>query len=315
MNVHLLLVVYQSEKDYNLSKERACLKAVCGNYTYTKKGNRVVFGYIVGHKGSMSQEELSRYQGYYCGLCKALEKEYGQLERIGLSFDMTFLALFLSSLYEPEEETKACRCIFHPLKEKSVIHTEYLDYAAAMTIALMYHKCLDDWNDERRFVRLKYAQLLKKSYAKVKEKYPRQCTGIEKSLWQLNMIEKDKESTADDAINYGGMLMSELFVYKEDFWSNCLRTFGYELGRFIYLMDATMDYEQDIKKGNYNPLTKMNKKPEEMKELLELAIGSATEQFEKLPIVQDDNLLRNVLYGGVWQKYYEKFHEKEKNHG
>ena len=85
---------------------QACLKEACSNWTYTKKGNRVVFGYIVGHKGSMSQEELARYQGYYCGLCKALEKEYGQLERFGLSFDMTFLALFLSSLYEPEEETK-----------------------------------------------------------------------------------------------------------------------------------------------------------------------------------------------------------------
>lgn len=274
-----------------------------------------MFGYIVGNKGSMSKEELGRYQGYYCGLCKALEKEYGQLERLGLSFDMTFLALFLSALYEPEEEQRKCRCIFHPMKEKQTISNEYVDYAAAMTIALTYHKCVDDWNDERKFISCKYAQFLKRSYKKVKETYPRQCQSIEDSLRHLSVIEKDTNATADDAINYGGMLMSELFIYKEDFWSNCLRSFGYELGRFIYLMDASMDYEQDIKKNNYNPLVKMNKKPAEMQVLLEMNIGNATEQFEKLPIVQDANLLRNILYGGVWQQYYEKLHGKEKKNG
>lgn len=275
-----------------------------------------MFGYIVGHKGSMSREELDRYQAYYCGLCKALEKNYGQLERFGLSFDMTFLALFLSALYEPQEEVHACRCIFHPMKEKRMVANEYIDYAAAMTIALMYHKCMDDWNDERKYVSLKYGKLIKKSYQKVKELYPRQCAGIENSLWQLSIIENDKDSLPDDAINYAGMMLCEVFVYKEDFWSKCLSNFGYELGRFIYLMDACMDYEKDLKKGNYNPLFKMNKKPEEMKELLELTIGNATEQFEMLPIVQDDHLIRNILYGGVWQQYQEKMYsKKEKKDG
>lgn len=274
-----------------------------------------MFGFVVSHKASLTPEELHRYQGYYCGLCKALEKEFGQLERLGLNFDMTFLAIFLSALYEPEEEERSCKCVFHPLKAKPVISTEYVDYAAAMTIALTYYKCMDDWNDERKFFSLKYARILKKSYEKVREKYPRQCKGIEDSLRQLSIIENSKDATADDAINYGGMLMSELFIYKEDFWSNCLRSFGYELGRFIYLMDAVIDYEEDVKKDNYNPLVLMNKKPEEMKEFLEMMIGNATEQFEKLPIVQDANILRNILYGGVWQKYYERVHEKEKANG
>lgn len=274
-----------------------------------------MFGYIVGHKGSMTEEELHRYQGFYCGLCKTLEKEYGQLERLGLSYDMTFLALFLTALYEPEDTETSCKCIFHPMKEKPVIFNEYVEYAAAMTIALTYHKCLDDWMDERKFLRCKYAQILKKSYAEVKAKYPRQCQSIEDSLRRLSVIEKDANATADDAINYGGMLMSELFVYKEDFWSNCLRNFGYELGRFIYLMDASMDYEHDIKKNNYNPVVVMKKKPEDMEALLEMIIGYAAGEFEKLPIVQDARLIRNVLYGGVWQQYNEKVHGKEKKNG
>lgn len=271
-----------------------------------------MFGYVIANKESLSQEELLRYQGYYCGLCKALEKEYGQVERFSLNYDMTFLALFLSALYEPEEKAATCKCIFHPMKEKPVVYNEYIDYAAAMTIALSYHKCQDDWNDERKFASYKYGKMLEKSYQKVKAKYPRQCESIEKSLWQQNLVEKDANASPDDAINYSGMMLSELLVYKEDFWSNCLRTFGYELGRFIYLMDAAMDYEQDGRKNNYNPLFKMNKKPEDIKELLEITIGNATAEFERLPIVQDENLLRNILYGGVWLRYYEKVHGKEK---
>lgn len=285
-------------------------KSVCCG----KEQNKV-FGYIVGVKSTMSQDELLRYQGYYCGLCKAIEREYGQLERFGLNYDMTFLALFLSALYEPQDQEKSCRCIFHPMKEKPVIENEFIDYAAAMTIALTYHKCLDDWNDEGKFISHKYAMLIKDSYEKVKAKYPRQCESIERSLWQLSIVEKEKDSIPDDAINYSGMMLSELFVYKEDFWSNCLRSFGYELGRFVYLMDAAMDYEKDAKKNNYNPLFHMNKKPEEIQGLLEMIIGNATEEFEKLPIVQDENLLRNILYGGVWQQYYAKVHEKEKKSG
>ena len=274
-----------------------------------------MFGYIIANKGSMSREELLRYQGYYCGLCKALEREYGQWERFGLNYDMTFLALFLSALYEPQEHTEMSKCILHPIKPRPITHNEYIDYAAAMTVALTYHKCLDDWNDERKLVSRKYSGIIKDSYEKVKVKYPRQCESIENSLWQLSLVEKDKEASADDAINYAGMMLTEIFIYKEDFWSHCLRSFGYELGRFIYLMDAAMDYEKDFKKNNYNPLFKMNKKTEEIKDLLEMIIGNATRDFESLPIVQDENLLRNILYGGVWQQYYEKLREKEKKGG
>ncbi len=274
-----------------------------------------MFGYVIANKEAMSQEELLRYQGYYCGLCKTLEREYGQIERLSLNYDMTFLALFLSALYEPKEEAERCKCVFHPMKQKPVIFNEYIDYAAAMTVALTYHKCLDDWNDERKLTRLKYSKLLEKSYQKVRTKYPRQCESIEQSLWQQNLVEREPDASPDDAINYSGLMLTELFVYKEDFWSNCLRSFGYELGRFIYLMDAAMDYEKDQKKNNYNPLFKMNKEPGELQDLLEMVIGNATEEFEKLPIVQDGNLLRNILYGGVWQQYWEKVHGKEKKGG
>ena len=80
-------------------------------------------------------------------------------------------------------------------------------------------------------------------------------------------------------------------------------------------MDAAMDYKKDMKTGNYNPLFEMKKKPEEMEPILGLPLGNAMEVFEKLPLVQDEHLLRNILYGGVWQQYYAKIRGKEKTDG
>jgi hypothetical protein len=274
-----------------------------------------MFGYVVCNKKELDREEVKRYQNIYCGLCKTLERKYGQLSRIGLNYDMTFLILLLSSLYEPNEEEDNFRCALHPFHKRKEVTNRYTDYAADITVALAYHKCLDDWQDEHKKLQRQYAQLLEDYYKKVKSYYPRQCVAIENGISELNKIEKLPYSLADEAINCFGRLMSELFVVEEDFWSNSLRSFGYSLGRFIYLMDATMDYSKDKKTGNYNPLNSMGKKPYEMEELLSMIIGEATAEFEKLPLVQDAHMLKNILYGGVWQKYYAKIRGgKERTH-
>lgn len=271
-----------------------------------------MFGYVICNKEGLEPEELARYQSFYCALCKKLGDKFGPMERISLSYEMTFLALFLTALHEPEEKRSQFTCMLHPLHKKTYIETPYIDYAADMTIAMAYYKCLDDWEDERKITKKKYGDLLEKNYKKIQVKYPRQCAAIEKGVNDLRKIEKRGDSKPDEAVNCSGRMLSEIFVYQEDFWSNSLRTFGYEFGRFIYLMDASMDYKKDLKKGNYNPLIKMQKKPEEMEGIMTVAIGRATEQFEKLPIVQDAHLIRNILYGGVWQHYYAMLKGKEK---
>lgn len=271
-----------------------------------------MFGYITCNKETLEEQEKERYQSVYCGLCKTLGDKYGLMERMSLSFDMTFLALFLTALYEPEETSCTFTCALHPLHKKTSASNVYVDYAADMTVAMAYYKCLDDWEDEHKFISRQYGKILEKNYKQVQKKYPRQCEAIAKSIQELKEIEKNGQSQPDEAVNCSGRMLSEIFVYNEDFWSNSLRTFGYELGRFIYLMDASMDYKKDLKKGNYNPLVKMQKKPEEMEGIMTVAIGKATEQFENLPIVQDAHLIRNILYGGVWQQYYATIHGKEK---
>lgn len=274
-----------------------------------------MFGYIICNRTGLSEEEFSRYRRFYCGVCKSLEKKFGQMGRFSLSFDMTFLALFLSSLYEPEERVTRFFCPAHPVRKRESIENEFTDYAADMTVALSFHKCLDDWADEKRVGKKMYGKLLEKHYREVKERYRRQCTAIEEGLRELSMLEKETPEEVDRALNCSGKMLSEVFVYREDFWSRSLREFGYALGRFIYLMDAAMDYEKDRKKGSYNPLFYMGKQPAEAEELLTMLIGDATQIFEKLPLVQDTHLLGNILYGGVWQQYDAKIKENKDGNG
>lgn len=262
-----------------------------------------MFGFVICNRAELSDEQMARYKSVYCGVCRALKVRFGEWERLGLSYDITFAALLLSALYEPEESGETFFCVGNPKERINSVSNEFISYAADMTVALMYHKCKDDWQDDRKLISGTYMKILEKSYQKVKEMYPRQCECIERNIAELTSIEKDEGGEPDDAINANGRMLSELFVYKDDFWSDRLRQFGYELGRFIYLMDAAVDYEKDIKKNSYNPLVKFGIKPTAAEDILTTYIGNACLIFEEFPIVQDVHLLRNILYNGVWISY------------
>jgi len=268
-----------------------------------------MFGYVTANKDVLTPEETARYQAVYCGLCQALKLRHGQLSRLGLTYDMTFLILLLSSLYEPDTVSDSRRCIAHPTQNHPFVENCVIDYAADMTVALTYHKCRDDWQDEKRLTKLSYGSLLRKHYRQVVEKWPRQCNAIETSLEKLTQIESTKGS-ADEAANAFAALMGEIFAYAQDEWEIPLRRFGMELGRFVYMMDAVMDYQKDLKKHCYNPLVPLEKKPEDMHEPLIVLMGTAAQTFEKLPLEQDLNLMRSILYGGVWQSYNKKYRQE-----
>ena len=274
-----------------------------------------MFGYVRPDLNSLSENEKQRYRSAYCGLCHALGQRHGPLARMALTFDLTFLTLFLGSLYEPEERSGTGRCLPHPVKEHAWCMSSVTDYAADMTIALTYHKCRDDWQDDRSLPARSYAALLKKRYAAVRQQWPRQCKAIEQAMAEQSAIEKRRDETPDAAPNCFGRLMAALFVMQEDFWAGALSAFGYSLGRFIYMLDAVCDADRDAKSGNYNPVVLMGRQPEDLRETLENLLGDASVAFERLPLVQDEGILRNILYSGLWQGYNEHLHKREKKAG
>lgn len=262
-----------------------------------------MFGYVQANLQDLTRQEQERYRTAYCGLCRALGKRYGAASRMGLSYDLTFLTLLLSSLYEPEEQTGTFRCLPHPWKRHGYMTNRCTEYAADMTVALVYFKCLDDWQDEHKLSRRLYAAWLRKPYEKVKALWPEKCRVIEEELTALSQIENKKDPSPDAAANCFGALMEELFVYRVDHWQEHLRALGNGLGRYIYLADAMVDREQDRRRGNYNPLAELQTDPVAFRSTLTVVLGGASRAFEALPLVQDVHLLRNILYSGLWLKY------------
>ena len=271
-----------------------------------------MFGHVQANLNALSEEEQKRYRAAYCGLCHCLGKRHGMLSRLTLTYDLTFLSLLLSSLYEPEENCGSCRCVVHPCKKHGYCMNTYTEYAADMTIALTYYKCLDDWNDDKSISAWLVAKYLRKRYEKVKKLWPEQCGVIEQELQVIGKAEKDPTASADDAANSFGRLMAGLFVYRKDMWEDSLRCLGYGLGRFIYFADAAIDYKRDKRTGSYNPLLVLDIQPENMQPTLKLLLGDASQAFEFLPLVQDAHLLKNILYSGIWMRYDYAMRKKRK---
>ncbi|MCQ2420338.1 MAG: DUF5685 family protein [Clostridia bacterium] len=268
-----------------------------------------MFGYVIADTARLSPEQLSRYRGFYCGLCRTLSREFGFASRLALNYDMTFLTLFLSSLYEPAESFSSSRCSLHPAKPRPFYETGYTVYAAAMNAALAYYNCLDDWQDDRNLLRYGEAKLLQNAVRKAEAQYPVQLHAIRENLALLSEAEKaSQDEFTEQAANAFGNLMAALFVTKEDRWQNTLRSFGFSLGKFIYYLDAACDLEKDRKTGSYNPLLPLGLcSGAEFEPQLQLLIGDAAEAFERLPLVQDAEILRNILYSGVWAKFQQTF--------
>lgn len=266
-----------------------------------------MFGYIITNPQTLSEKQQQRFRAYYCGLCRVLQQRYGLIGRSTLSYDMTFLALLLNTLYEPEEKNGYERCFLHPVKKHPFVESKVFDYVADMNVALAYHKCMDNWIDDRSVPYAAEAALLKKAYRQVYEQFPEKCLVIEKWLEEIHQIESANLMEIDLLANSTGKMMGELFIYDaDDIWAESLRKIGDGLGRFIYFMDAYDDLPGDIKHNRFNPLKKYcnDKDYEEMcRSALMLMVADSTEEFEQLPIVQDIDIIRNVLYSGVWSKY------------
>lgn len=274
-----------------------------------------MFGYLALSPEGLTQEQQERYQAYYCGLCRALGQKFGPAGRVILSNDMTFLCILLTSLYEPPETEGEGRCLPHPLRKRPFVHNSFTGYCADMSIALAYHKCQDDWKDEHSLAGRAEAGLLRKAYRQVRERYPDICETIESCLEQIAELEREGRVSPDEPAGLTANMLGRIFRYQPDYWADTLGFMGEALGRFIYLMDAYDDLASDLKHNRYNPLREIARQEDYealCQEALSLLIGECAQAFELLPLVKDVDILRNILYSGVWAKYQAKQSAKEK---
>lgn len=265
-----------------------------------------MFGYITVFEPELKVKDFKKYKSYYCGLCHTLKKRHGFLGQMTLTYDMTFAIILLTSLYEVESEQLSCRCKVHPVKKQGMLVNEMTEYAADMNIILAYYHMKDNWVDEGRVSGFAGTYALHRKVKHLIKKYPRQSKAICKSLKELSACEREEASDLDTPAGCFGRLMAELLVYRKDHWEPRLRNMGFFLGKFIYIMDAYEDVEKDREKGCYNPLKHLADSggyEERCRNILQMMIAECSAEFERLPCLFDVDILRNILYDGVWNQY------------
>ena len=159
-----------------------------------------------------------------------------------------------------------------------------------MNIFLTYYKCKDDWNDERSIPGLVFGKLLENKEKKSEKLWSKKVQTIVSCLDELSELEKENATDIDRVSGCFGRIMAEIFAYREDVWEPTLRRGDFYFGKFIYLLDAYDDVEEDVKKGNYNPFSKdyiIKGFDDRVKSMLMMMMAETCREFvEKLPIIK-----------------------------
>ena len=294
-----------------------------------------MFGYVRIDKNELKVRDYDTYSAYYCGICRELKEAFGIRGQITLGYDLVFLSVLLTGLYEPEDERHEGRCIVHPMQRHVSLTNAFTRYGAYMNVLLSFYKCLDDVKDDGSKKAAVLVRLLHKGAVTAGKAYPRQRRVIVKELKNLAELEKSGCTNIDEVAGCFGRLTAAMFVFRHDEWEKYLEKLGFFLGKFIYIADALCDLEEDRQKGRYNPFIQREKKQsspdagainkpeavengtpiteEEKDNLLRMMAGECADAYEMLPIVKNKAILDNILYSGIFLYAKNKPLEKDKS--
>ena len=277
-----------------------------------------MFGYVMPLKPELKIKDYQVFKGYYCGLCKRINHAYSFFSRAYLNYDCAFLYLLFSSLSPEAPVSKHENCAFVPFSKKQVIYAPESDYAAGMNILLMHHKLKDNAVDDKNFFCYILKWLFMGAYKRSDRQYEKVSRSMQQKLENLHGLEQHHEESLDKPAHEFAGMNADLFQYAPFDWLSdaqrgILRDFGYNLGRFIYLLDAYDDLEKDIQKKRYNPLLlRFGYAPglpefkksikEDMEFNLYYSLAEAAKQYEALKIEKNKDLLDNIIYLGLKSK-------------
>ncbi len=272
-----------------------------------------MFGYVKPVIENLLVKEHEFYKATYCGICRSMKKHTGALSTATITYDSVLLAL-VRMAYIPDEElgVKRRRCIAHPLKARPMLNdNSAIEYTARAFAILSYYKLMDDLGDEgfgKRLLVSTARPIL--TGARKKAKTPTLEEVVKAKLGEITRLEGEECPSVDEPAHLFGELLGEIFRFGLS-GEDALVTyrFGYHLGKFIYAADAAEDYDEDVRRGRYNPyaimyggktLTHDNRATIKCALLLEARnIAGALNLIPFESKVTVENIVRNIVFEGL----------------
>ncbi len=274
-----------------------------------------MIGYIKTFKPELKVKDLTTYEAYYCGICKSLKKRYGLFKNMTLNFDCVFISLILDALNDTHPTSQSFRCAYNPGKKKVRVVNDATNFTSDVNIYLTYKKLKDDVKDEHKFISFIGTILLKRSGRKAGKRLGKLATKIDESLNELYKLEDESCSDSDKIANYYGKVVGD--ICKEQFKvnQNLIKIsyhIGYNIGKWVYLIDAYDDLEKDVKNNSYNPYLKeyhytnqdINEFKysikEKVRKQLYITVDKAVAAYELTTENKYSPLIFNILLEGIY---------------
>ncbi len=265
-----------------------------------------MFGYVRPLKSELLLREFSRYRAVYCGICHSISSEYGQLPRLGTSYDLTFLALLLLALQKEEANLAKTGCILSPLQKRPYIAGgQVMSFCAALTVLLAWHKAQDQIRDKKPLgghaARLAFGRAKKRAAGKYPELAAILAAGLQEQ------VELEKTEPSPEAAVVFARTLEQVFdlaaglVYPKGRLRQALARLGFDLGRWIYLLDAIDDWQDDCDNNNWNPFAGHDLAG--AKAEAEILLRQAEEALDRtaalLPYERDSGIMANLFTLGL----------------
>ena len=265
-----------------------------------------MFGYVRPVREELKCKDFDLYRATYCGLCRTMRQHCGFLAPLVLNFDFTFLALLLAP-GQGEQLSCCTRCHLPPFRRTAMcVQSAALELAADESVILAYWKLRDQVQDESFLrglpVRV-FSAMLRPCYRRAARRRPDFDRSVTDQLELLRRLEEDSCSSIDRAADaFAHLLSGAVPRTGEAGRDRAMEQLLYHLGRWIYLIDASADLEEDKAKGNYNPI-RLRYGDQPCDEALELtldhSLGLMRAACALLELGRQEELVNNVLCLGL----------------
>ncbi len=266
-----------------------------------------MLGYVRAYKPDLTFSQYDIYKGVYCSLCKVIGKNYGFLSRMTLSYDLVFFALVRMSVNEQCNEFKKSHCSFNPCKKCLQIDltNDDLEYTADVSMLMVYYKFVDNLQDSKGMKKF-FLHFMTPFFNSIKKKAIKRNPEINEILSQMSLkqvdIETNFDGNIDRACHPSAEALGKLLEYKKsDDQKEFLYKFGYLVGRWVYLIDAIDDYNNDKRNSNFNPFLfsgEYNSKT--ACEKLNYTASECVEAFNRISVNRYEKIIYNILYDGLY---------------
>ncbi|MCD8206107.1 MAG: DUF5685 family protein [Clostridia bacterium] len=282
-----------------------------------------MFGYINPDRPNLFIKDETLYNAVYCGVCKCIGKECGQICRTTLTYDMAFMSALLHNIMHEDFVVRRRRCIAHWFRRRPMAATDDTTMLlGALNCALAYFKLVDDKRDgdKKGFISFLYRNGFKRSL----KKHPAACEIISSRSEELAALEEGGCGIIDMVCEPNAKMIEELSryvlgTYATEFTDGLC----YAIGKWIYLADALDDYDSDAKKGRYNVFRQsfgneskeelVEKNGEEIKFIFDQLFADMRENLTNIKFYYNHDLTDNIILQGIPAKSRNIFYGQQKD--